>query len=647
MSAHRGHFSPASTGRRCWSLAPSPQRLFIGFVEAVGRHPGRTVRTFDISVWVGTIALGTLVRYSWEPPVAAITGTVILAGLAVTLVLIAGYVNGVHRLRYVIGSTDETIALGSLSLAVGAGLLIANQIFRPHLVPLSVALFVPFAAAVCCLTPRLAYRVTMDGFRSPDPSRCRRVIVFGAGDAGRQIVQALLHQEQSEFLPIAFVDDDPNKQNLTVYGVPVLGTRADLAGLASALRADTLLVAVPSAEPDLKQQLASDAAQCGLDVRILPPVWQLIESTVNVKDIRDVSEEDLLGRPQIDIDVEGIADYLSGKCVLVTGAGGSIGSEICRQVARFGPKRLVMLDRDESALHAVQLSIEGRALLTDDDVIVADIRDAARIQEVLSAVRCHVIFHAAALKHLPLLELHPQEALKTNVWGTRNLLEAARLAECSRFVNISTDKAADPVSVLGYTKHLGERMTAGIAEHSDGTYLSVRFGNVLGSRGSVLPTFRRQIESGGPVTVTHPEVTRYFMTIEEAVRLVIQAGAVGQSGEVLILDMGSPVRIADVARRLIARSGAKVEIEYTGLRPGEKLHEHLLGARETPLTRSHPSILHTRVPPMYLADLHALTPENLAALATSDHPSLEVGTVKGWRTNDASVGMFARAEAER
>jgi FlaA1/EpsC-like NDP-sugar epimerase len=347
-------------------------------------------------------------------------------------------------------------------------------------------------------------------------------------------------------------------------------------------------------------------------------VSELIEKNVGIGDIREVTENDLLGRPQVEVDIDAIAGYLRDRVVLVTGAGGSIGSEICRMVRRFAPKALVMLDRDESALHGVQLSLEGKALLSDPNIVVADIRDTARMIEVMQEHRPDVVFHAAALKHLPLLEMHPQEGVKTNVWGTQNVVSAALDAGCVRFVNISTDKAADPVSVLGYTKRLAERITADAADASGLPYLSVRFGNVLGSRGSVLPTFRAQIDAGGPVTVTHHDVTRYFMTVEEAVRLVVQAGAIGEPGEVLVLDMGSPVRIDDVARRLIARSGRKIEIQYTGLRPGEKLHEQLLAVDEIATTRSHPMIMHTRVAPIEPSKVITLDLDELRRHATVD-----------------------------
>ena len=395
-----------------------------------------------------------------------------------------------------------------------------------------------------------------------------------------QTITAMLRNPHSPYLPVALLDDDPAKRNLRVLGLRVAGGREALAEAAAEHHADTVVIAVPSAGSDLLRELCDLTTAADLRILVLPSLGELFGAPIGVGDIRPLTESDLLGRHVIDTDVDAIASYLTGRRVLVTGAGGSIGSELCHQIARFAPGQLVMLDRDESALHGLQLRLEGRALLDDRNLVVADVRDAHRMVEVFAEHRPDVVFHAAALKHLPLLEMHPQEAYKTNVLGTWNVLQAAAGAGVDRFVNISTDKAAAPVSVLGYSKRIAERLTAETATRADGTYLSVRFGNVLGSRGSVLTAFHSQIDAGGPVTVTDPDVTRFFMTVEEAVQLVIQAGAVGRDGEALILDMGDAVRIADVARRLVAQAPRSVPIVYTGLRPGEKLHEVLFGPGE-------------------------------------------------------------------
>jgi len=324
----------------------------------------------------------------------------------------------------------------------------------------------------------------------------------------------------------------------------------------------------------------------------------MIAGRVELDKLRGFNVADLLGRRPVETDLSEIAEFVTGKAILVTGAGGSIGSELARQVRLLGPSRLVLLDRDESALHAVQLLLYGSGLLDSDDLVLCDIRDSAALERVFARHRPDVVFHAAALKHLPMLERYPEEGWKTNVIGSLNVLERAKQNGVRHFVNISTDKAADATSVLGQTKRLSERLTAWYAHETGLPFLSVRFGNVLGSRGSVLDAFRAQIARGGPVTVTHPEVTRFFMTIPEACELVLQAGAIGQPGDVLVLDMGEPIRIIDVASRLIDESSQNIEIEFTGLRQGEKLHEVLLSAAECGTPSRHPLITQVSVPPL-------------------------------------------------
>jgi FlaA1/EpsC-like NDP-sugar epimerase len=463
---------------------------------------------------------------------------------------------------------------------------------------------------------RYMWRLSIERRLRPSEIGAERVVVFGAGEGGAQVITAMMRNPASPYYPVALLDDDPRKTRLRIMGVPVLGDRRELARVAADQDAGIVVIAIPSAGAALIRELSELAQEAGLSVRVLPPVSELFGASIGVSDIRPLTEADLLGRHEVDTDVDAIAGYLTGRRVMVTGAGGSIGSELCRQIYRYAPAELILVERDESALHAVQLSLEGRALLDSPNLVVCDIRDRMRVREVFAAHRPEVVFHAAALKHLPLLELHPGEAVKTNVFATLSLLDAAIGQGVDRFVNISTDKAADPASVLGYTKRIAERLTAGAAHECGQPYLSVRFGNVLGSRGSVLTTFRAQIDAGGPVTVTDREVTRFFMTVEEAVQLVIQAGAVGEPGEVLVLDMGDPVPIAELARRLVAQAERPIDIVYTGLRPGEKLHETLLGADELDVRPNHHLISQVRVPPLdadAVACLDGVAPAGLVA----------------------------------
>jgi FlaA1/EpsC-like NDP-sugar epimerase len=393
------------------------------------------------------------------------------------------------------------------------------------------------------------------------------------------------------------VDDDRAKRNLRMSGVRVEGCVDDLLSVARHRHATAVLIAVPSAQSSFIRRVTSMADDAGLEVFVLPTVDKMLGG-VHVADIRPVNEDDLLGRHPADIDPVAVSEYITGRRVLVTGAGGSIGSELCRQLVRFEPAALIMLDRDESGLHSTQLSIEGRAMLDNPGLVLADIRDPERMDEIFATHRPEVVFHAAALKHLPLLEMHPSEGWKTNVGGTEIVLEAARRHGVKRLVNISTDKAADPTSVLGWTKRITERLTAHASQQGPTECVSVRFGNVLGSNGSVLRSFESQAANGGPITVTDPEITRYFMTIAEASKLTIYAGAIGSPGEVLILDMGDPVRILDVAQRFATLHDPPLEIVFTGLRPNEKLHEDLVAAGEHGECRVHPLIMHVPVEPL-------------------------------------------------
>jgi FlaA1/EpsC-like NDP-sugar epimerase len=407
---------------------------------------------------------------------------------------------------------------------------------------------------------------------------------------------------------VGFLDDNPGKRHLRISGVPVLGDGQQLAAVAAERQVDVVVLAVPSASGQLVDRAQKAAQAADLDFLVLPRVSEMIGGQVSAADIRPVDISDVLGRHQVSTSVTEIAGYLTGKRVLITGAGGSIGSELARQVHKFGPASLVMLDRDESALHAVQLSIFGHGLLDEPNTVLCDIRDRQALEKVFDAHRPEIVFHAAALKHLPMLERYPDEGWKTNVLGTLNLLRVSERQEVAHFVNISTDKAADSTSVLGTTKRIAEQLTAWYAERGAGHFISVRFGNVLGSRGSMLHTFTAQIEAGGPITVTHPDVTRYFMTIPEACELVVQAGTMGRSGDVMVLEMGTPVKILDVAHRMIELSQASnVEIVFTGLRNGEKLHERLFSDEEQAAATEHPMIRSVAVPPVDPAELSDLS----------------------------------------
>jgi FlaA1/EpsC-like NDP-sugar epimerase len=554
----------------------------------------------------------------------------VLAALAHLTVAVRGRI---YRGRVEVGSVDETAVL-SLAAVAGIGIaLTVNQLTGGSLIGRSIPVAAGSLALATMVTLRAFWRRFAYALGYVDNGRKRAVIV-GAGETAKRLVHAMRGADESDYRPVALVDDDPWMRHRLIDGVAVRGTVADLPAVVLREQAEVVIVAAPSASSEFLSRVDELARSAGVPVKVVPGVAELFSSEVSLRDVRDIDISDLLGRAAVDTDIEEIAASLRGRRVLVTGAGGSIGSELCRQINRWQPAELFMLDRDESALHGVQLTIAGHGLLDTPDVILADIRDADALREVFDNCKPEVVFHAAALKHLPMLEQYPAEGLKTNVLGTINVLEASRRVGVERFVNISTDKAADPTSVLGMTKRVSERLTAAYAQDTGGHYLSVRFGNVLGSRGSVLAAWTEQIARGGPVTVTDPEVTRYFMTIHEACQLVLQAAAIGEVGEALILDMGQPVRIDDVARQLISWSGRPIEVRYTGLRSGEKLDEILIAAGEQDRRPRHPLVSHVRVPP--------LAPE---ALTLVGHPldATEVaGLLREWCRFDPAGTVMRR-----
>lgn len=562
----------------------------------------------DSASWTTGLAVAVLARYELAVPAE------VPARLLVMIVVAIGLHSLIAGLRYRFwphspyASFEEVLSVTETVLVVAAILFLGDAATGTRPVPLSVPLIGGFVSLVLMLATRYGVRLYRERLLRPDRNVAVPVLLFGAGDAGGQLARAMLRRSDGRYLPVGFLDDDPRRHRQLVNGIPIMGSRSVIGTAAAQIGAQGIICSIARADAQLIRELAALAQQAGLWIKVLPSVDQLLDGPVRVSDVRDIDIYDILGRHQIQTDVEAISDYVTGKRVLVTGAGGSIGAELCRQLHQLQPGRLLMLDRDESALHSTLMSIYLRADLDSPDVILADIRDRTRMFAIFEDLRPQVVFHAAALKHLALLEQYPGEATQSNVWGTLNLLEAALPVEVERFVNVSTDKAADPVNVLGYTKRITERLTAGIARTADGSFLSVRFGNVLGSRGSVLTTFAAQIAQGGPITVTDPNVTRFFMTIAEAVQLVIQAGAVGRAGEALVLDMGQPVAIADVARQLAAQAPGRIEIVYTGLKGGEKMHETLLGEHEIDTRPMHPLISHVSVPPLAAGDVLGLDP---------------------------------------
>ncbi|WP_457945266.1 polysaccharide biosynthesis protein [Caproiciproducens sp. LBM24188] len=407
-----------------------------------------------------------------------------------------------------------------------------------------------------------------------------RVMVIGAGEMGSMVIKDMKSAPESKGIPVVAVDDDRRKKGTRIHGVKVAGGRESIPKLAERYNVDQIVLAIASASKKDKQEIVNICSKTGCKLKTIPALYEIIEDSADPLKIRDVDIVDLLGRDEIHLNVEEISGYLKGKTVLVTGGGGSIGSELCRQIAYFNPKKLIIFDIYENNAYDLQNELLMKFKHLNLEVLIGSVRDKSRVEHVFSVFKPDVVFHAAAHKHVPLMELSPGEAVKNNVFGTLNVAQACDKYGVNRMVLISTDKAVNPTNVMGATKRICELIIQYFSRHSKTDYVAVRFGNVLGSNGSVIPLFKRQIANGGPVTVTHPDIIRYFMTIPEAARLVIQAGGMAHGGEIFVLDMGQPVKILDLARNLIRLSGFQpdvdIKIEFTGLRPGEKLYEELL-----------------------------------------------------------------------
>jgi dTDP-glucose 4,6-dehydratase len=550
----------------------------------------------DSAAWAVALFIAVVLRFDFDFDKINWFALLAVCLLSALLQLLVGWWNHLYAGRFILGSFHEVRALAVVALIVGCVAGVAVLLVGPAVsVPRSTVFLALPIALVFMAALRYVQRVYVEGRARPGDS-AQRAIVYGAGYLARHLVHRMMTDTFSPYIPVALIDDDKFKSRFTIDNVPVLGTGEDLPAIVAKTRASAIIISIGKADAALIRKISDAGEELGLRVLVMPLLQEILDGKSRLSDLRDVAIEDIIGRNPIDTQVEEVADYLTGKRVLVTGAGGSIGSELSRQIALYNPAELILLDHDETGLQTAEFLVLGHGLMETKETVLADIRDEDALEKIFVERRPDVVFHAAALKHLPVLERYPEEGWKTNVQGTLNVLKAAMAVDVKIFVNVSTDKAADPTSVLGYSKRLGEQLTAWAAEKSGMRYLSVRFGNVLGSRGSLLPIVSSMIQAGGPVTVTHADATRYFMTIPEASHLVIQAGGIGSPGQVLILDMGQPVRILDIVERMIARSGRDVGITFTGLREGEKLHEVLMGESETDERPIHPKISHATVP---------------------------------------------------
>jgi FlaA1/EpsC-like NDP-sugar epimerase len=549
-------------------------------------------------------AVSFAARYEghWSPEVPTLFKAFALSAIPLKLVVL--YALGMYRRLWRYASVSDLEVLISAAAACGVidvalGSFILPQMgLVPYRLSHAVVLLDACLTAVVVGVPRLAIRIAARRDRRERRDDAQRAIIVGAGVAGGMIVRELVENPQLGLLPVAVLDDDPRKHGLRLHNVPVVGAISRLPEVAAAVLAADVVIAMPSAPGRTIRAIVREASGAGLTTRTVPGLYELLSGEKRVDALRQIEIQDLLRREPIKTDLAQVASLVTGKVVMVTGAGGSIGSELCRQLARLGPAKIVAVGRGENSIFDLLQEFSRIFPRVRMEPVIADVRDEARMAAVVAGYRPFSVFHAAAHKHVPLMEANVAEAVLNNVLGTRNLVTQCVEHDVEHFVLISTDKAVRPTSVMGATKRIAEHLVHQCAVQRKSKYVSVRFGNVLGSRGSVVPTFMRQIADGGPVTITHPDMTRYFMTIPEAVQLVLQAAALGTQGEVFVLDMGEPVRVFDLASDLIRLSGLEpgvdIDVNFTGTRPGEKLYEELFfkGAHVSPT--DHPKILRAR-----------------------------------------------------
>lgn len=574
-------------------------------------RPRITQVIVDAVLMAAALAGSFVIRFGFEGRVPAryIQLFVWSLALVVALKLVVLFTTGVYgkwwrhaTVRELI-LLVEAVSISSVALAVLAYLILPLKMLSVGIVlpqyPRSVLVVDWLLSVVLLGGVRFAWRMIRERPVRSVLEAGKPVLIVGAGDAGDLIVREMLKKpEESGYTAVGFLDDDPAKKNMKMHGLKVLGTTEDIRTVLDDYPVDEAVIAMPSVSKERIRQIVFRLEVEGVRCKIVPGVYQMLRGHLSVGNVRDVEVEDILGREPVKVDLGAISGYLAGRTVLVTGAGGSIGSELCRQVGDAGPARLILLDHAETNLFAIEQELLSEREFRDIVPVLGDIKNRRKMETVFHRFRPEVVFHAAAYKHVPLMEMNPPEAIFNNVLGTMTVAEVAAAAGADRFVLVSTDKAVNPATVMGASKAVAERIVASMGARNGMCSLIVRFGNVLDSSGSVVPIFKRQIARGGPVTVTHPDMTRYFMTIEEAVSLVVQAGAMGRGGEIFVLDMGDPIKIIDLAENMIRLSGmepeADIEIEFIGIRPGEKLTEELIGSSEEIIPTAHSKIMLAR-----------------------------------------------------
>lgn len=562
----------------------------------------------DLTIWSAMLPLAYLLRL--EASVVPHIGEILLITLAAIPLkaLVIYYLRFYRQSWHKVGVLDLFRLIEGVFYVMLVVLLVTFFARNWLFIPLSIPVIEATLTVLLLSTVRLAARMYSERMRRSVVSKSKRkvekVLVAGAGEAGTLLAREIRRHPESYMEIVGFLDDNTMKHREWYLGYQIFGPLQMLPEVVEQHDIDTVVIAMPTAPGEVIRKVVEMCQQSGVKGQIMPGLYELLSGDFKISQIRDVNLADLLRRKQVELDLKPISEYLYERTVLVTGAGGSIGSEIVRQITRFGPSRVILLGRGENSIYKIESEFRARYPAIEAIPVIADVRDRASLEHQFRTYRPEVVFHAAAHKHVPLMECNPEQAILNNVGGTRNLVELALEYDVQRFVNISSDKSVNPTSVMGSSKRVAEYVVQWAAgrskEHQ--AFVSVRFGNVLGSRGSVVPLFKRQIENGGPITVTHPDMTRYFMTIPEASQLVLQAGGLGDNGSVYVLDMGQPVRIVDLARDLITLSGYKPEIDidivYSGIRPGEKLFEELLTAEEGTTATRHTKIFSARTKPL-------------------------------------------------
>ena len=543
----------------------------------------------DIFLISFSIYLAFFLRFEGQIPSQYFGDILLMLSVTLILALPIFYLNKLYSFSWSYVSAEELISLIKATTLVFAFLGVFLFFFKDYPVligfPRSTFFMSYFLVILLSGGIRFAKRIYLLLFRKKTKHKKERTLIVGAGDAGEQILRSILSAQSNIFEPVGFVDDSPVKQGVLIHGVKVMGKIDDIPRIIKEQRIESMIVALPSADSFVIRKAVEQARKAGIkNIKIVPTLTEIVDGKVSIADLKELKIEDLLGREPISFDFEAIRKFIQDKKILITGAAGSIGSELCRQIAKFKPGLLIALDQDETGIFNIAQEMKSQFPGLKFETIIGDILDKEKMEYVFEKFRPQIVFHAAAYKHVPLMEAHPDEAVKNNIFGTKTIAEVAVKFGTEKFVFISTDKAVNPTSVMGATKRVGEMVCQSLNKESSCRFVAVRFGNVLDSRGSVIPVFKEQIKKGGPVRVTHPEMKRYFMMIQEACLLVMQAAEMGKGGEVFVLDMGKPIKIIDLARELIRLSGLEpdkdIPIVFSGPRPGEKFFEDILTAEE-------------------------------------------------------------------